>query len=124
MTTPDTLCPACGQDNAPDGPGCDCYGIPTPVPHHPTSAELAAFRGWSGYCRTCGPLHHMNYPATRWERTYGTVRETGQRDHDSDPARHSLARREAAALRSRAYQRRWPGGAHMDRADHWPTPAR
>lgn len=55
------------------------------------------------YCRTCGPLHHMDYPATRWERTYGTVRETGQRDHDSDPARHSLARREAAAMRSRAF---------------------
>lgn len=96
-------CPVCGQDNDPSGPGCACYGIPTPLPHHPTSAELAAFRGWSGYCRTCGPLHHMDYPATRWERTYGTVRETGQRDHDSDPARHSLARREASAMRSRAY---------------------
>ena len=36
----------------------------------------------------------------------------------------TIARREAAAMRSRAYQRRWPGGAHMDRADHWPTPAR
>ncbi len=96
-------CPNCGVPQ--DAGGCDCYGIPTPVPHHPTSAELAAFRGWSGYCRTCGPLHHMDYPATRWERAYGTVRETGQRDHDSDPARHSLARREASAMRSRAYLR-------------------
>lgn len=94
--------------------------LPDTAPHpaaYPTSADLAAFRGSTR-------LHHMDYPATRWERTYGVVREAGQRDFASDPARHSEARREAAAMRSRAYQRRWPGGAYMDRADHWPTPAR
>lgn len=51
-------------------------------------------------------------PATLWERRYGIpTRETGQRDHDSDPARHADARREAAALRSRAFARR---GAEYD----------
>lgn len=65
--------------------------------HYPTTAELAAFRRM--------PPDRMTYPATRWERVYGTVREAGQRDHDADPARHTLARREASALRSRAFAR-------------------
>ena len=70
--------------------------------HYPSSAELAAFR-WP-WPRTVPNDPMVNRP-TLWELRYGTVQEAGQRDFAGDPARHSVMRAEASALRSRAFGR-------------------
>ena len=148
--TPDTLCPACGQDNAPDGPGCACYGDPLP-PYwpgvRPNADELAAFR------RAIRPdlddihpeaspdmaAHHGIAAAWESERREGIghpAAEHRQPVYVTDPAdprsllvmsandaarlRASLARREAAAMRSRAYLRAF-GRVAADAADWRPA---
>jgi hypothetical protein len=70
--------------------------------HYPSTAELAAFR-WPW--RRNPVTDAMASRPTLWELRYGTVREAGQRDFDWDPANHSLARREASAMRSCASAR-------------------
>jgi hypothetical protein len=115
-------CPNCGQDNAPDGPGCACYG--TPTPRYPSSADLATFRHLIHGER---PPHHADQcddgmshpdhpdcsdPSAAWpdERANGIgydFRTEGMGiDYDyDDAALCAIARREAAAMRSRAYER-------------------
>ena len=133
MTT-DYLCPACGQDNAPDGPGCACYGDPLP-PYwpgvRPNADELAAFR------RAIRPdlddihpeaspdmaAHHGIAAAWESERREGIgYRQTeGQtwayRTWSDNP---TIARREASAIRSRAYLRAF-GRVAADAADWRPA---
>lgn len=91
MTTP-TVCPVCSQPDEPGG--CDCYGIP---PHAPSSADLAAFRS---------ALHGIGYPADERRNGIGGrgVRHGHWYTAGDD---HAEARREAAAMRTRAYEREY-----------------
>lgn len=124
-------CPVCGQDNDPSGPGCACYGIPTPLPHHPTSAEMAAFRAtfrawvpepprdgprrWTLARAEDGTYHLLRHTdalaapvAGAWGHELrdgiGYRQTTGQTwAHETWSDNPTIARREASALRSRAY---------------------
>lgn len=127
--TADTLCPVCGQDNAPDGPGCRCYGDPLP-PYwpgvRPNAAELAAFRA---DLAVRGRVYIVAPPADTPRRYDHRARPVctamlarpvsgawaDERAHGighscaviGDPCDLRAARREAAAMRSRAYVLRW-----------------
>lgn len=99
-------CPACGVPVEPGG--CDCYGIPTPAPHYPTSADLAAFR------RDIRPdvddTHPDASPAMAAYHGLAGAWSSERREgigyrFASDPTWNATARREASALRSRAFAR-------------------
>jgi hypothetical protein len=106
VTTP-TVCPVCSQPDEPGG--CDCYGIP---PHAPSSAELAALRSdlLPLSLRVSGaPITDPLAGGAWWfERNEGigyrqTAAQTWAYETWSDNP--TIARREAAAMRSRAYER-------------------
>lgn len=97
-------CPACGVPTEPGG--CDCYGIPTASPRYPSTADLAAFRharvlaGLSSAGPLVGPMTARDYERAEGIGATGDAYKRARLDGVS-----IHARREAAALRSRAYER-------------------
>jgi hypothetical protein len=92
---------------------CDQYTESGPTPHHPTSAELAAFRR-----SLMGPYRHDLAPFTASSDggAWSHERDRGIGYHEGDLVRHVdtvanvllHARREAAAMRAHAF---WDGPA-------------
>lgn len=122
MTTP-TVCPACYQPDEPGG--CYCYGTP---PHAPSSAELAALRSELlplSLRRTGSPVPDpLAGGAWAAERAEGIgYRQTAATGTWSDNP--TIARREATAMRSRAfgYHAVPPGAMAVELAHGTPTAA-